>query len=63
MMSGNAAEKWPAALVRKQFVDYFKEKHEHNFVTSSPVVPVDDPTLLFTNAGTPSPRALHAMQS
>jgi len=55
MMSGGAGAdgvgKWPAAAVRKQFVDYFKEKHAHSFVTSSPVVPVDDPTLLFTNAG------------
>ena len=35
---------------RKQFVDFFLDK-EHRFVRSSSVVPVDDPTLLFTNAG------------
>ena len=37
--------------IRKQFIGYFVERHGHTFVPSSPVVPPDDPTLLFTNAG------------
>ena len=41
---------WPAAKVRTQFVDFFAAK-EHTAVASSPVVPYDDPTLLFCNAG------------
>lgn len=36
--------------IRRQFLDYFK-KQQHAIVRSSPVVPHDDPTLLFTNAG------------
>ncbi len=36
--------------IRQQFLDYFEE-HGHAIVPSSPVVPVDDPTLMFTNAG------------
>src|SRR6266446_5749571 len=36
--------------VRKRFLEYFK-KHEHAEIASSPVVPHDDPTLLFINAG------------
>lgn len=41
---------WSAQKVRDTFLEYFKNK-EHTFVKSSPVVPLSDPTLLFTNAG------------
>lgn len=36
--------------VRKQFLEYF-ERHKHQIVKSSSLVPANDPTLLFTNAG------------
>ena len=36
--------------VRSKFLDYFKT-HGHTVVRSSSLVPHDDPTLLFTNAG------------
>ncbi|HGY56383.1 MAG TPA: alanine--tRNA ligase [Caldithrix abyssi] len=36
--------------LRQQFIEFFKEK-KHTFVPSAPVIPQDDPTLLFTNAG------------
>lgn len=42
---------WPASKVRETFLRYFTEECEHRFYASSPCVPLDDPTLLFANAG------------
>ena len=39
-----------ASEIRSTFLKYFESKG-HTVVDSSPVVPGDDPTLLFTNAG------------
>lgn len=36
--------------IRRQFLNYFKTQH-HTVVPSSPVIPHDDPSLLFINAG------------
>src|ERR1700716_613378 len=36
--------------IRRKFLEFFKAR-EHQEVPSSPLVPADDPTLLFTNAG------------
>jgi tRNA synthetases class II (A) len=43
--------KWPVEKVRSKFVEYFESKHAHINYRSSPVVPVNDPTLLFANSG------------
>ncbi len=39
-----------AEEIRRQFIEFFENK-KHTNVRSAPVVPQDDPTLLFTNAG------------
>ena len=39
-----------ASEIRSTFLSFFESKG-HTVVASSPVVPGDDPTLLFTNAG------------
>jgi alanyl-tRNA synthetase len=39
-----------AREIRQSFLQYFA-RHNHRIVASSPLVPADDPTLLFTNAG------------
>ena len=36
--------------IRAGFIDFFKD-HDHQFVPSSPIVPIGDDTLLFANAG------------
>eukprot|EP00184_Porphyridium_aerugineum_P005037 CAMPEP_0184694834 /NCGR_PEP_ID=MMETSP0313-20130426/2669_1 /TAXON_ID=2792 /ORGANISM="Porphyridium aerugineum, Strain SAG 1380-2" /LENGTH=1011 /DNA_ID=CAMNT_0027153193 /DNA_START=49 /DNA_END=3084 /DNA_ORIENTATION=- len=42
---------WPSRKVRSTFIEYFRDKQAHDYVPSSSVVPHEDPTLLFTNAG------------
>src|SRR6267143_2290493 len=39
-----------SADIRRKFLDFFRPRF-HQEVPSSPLVPADDPTLLFTNAG------------
>ncbi|NWS41279.1 SYAC protein, partial [Probosciger aterrimus] len=39
-----------ASQIRQQFIDFFKE-NKHTYVHSSSTIPLDDPTLLFANAG------------
>ncbi|KAK7885943.1 hypothetical protein WMY93_025564 [Mugilogobius chulae] len=39
-----------ASQIREKFIDFFK-RFEHHYVHSSSTIPLDDPTLLFANAG------------
>ena len=39
-----------SAELRQRFLEFFA-RNEHEVVASSPLVPGNDPTLLFTNAG------------
>ncbi|GJP49906.1 hypothetical protein CLOM_g9062, partial [Closterium sp. NIES-68] len=48
--ASGAAQEWPATRVRDTFLQFFKDR-AHSHVPSSLVVPLDDPTLLFANAG------------
>jgi alanyl-tRNA synthetase len=41
---------WPGSEIRKAFLKFFEERG-HRAVRSSSLVPANDPTLLFTNAG------------
>jgi alanyl-tRNA synthetase len=42
---------WPTAKIRQTFIDYFADRRSHEKVPSSPSAPLNDPTLLFANAG------------
>ncbi|KAK7677294.1 Alanine--tRNA ligase [Cerrena zonata] len=45
-----STNQWTAPKVRSTFLEFFKE-HNHKYVPSSSVVPHNDPSLLFANAG------------
>ena len=49
-MSSNAKPPVTVAEIRKSFLDFFASKG-HTVVASSPLVPGNDPTLMFTNSG------------
>ena len=51
-MSSSTKEEieWTTKKVRSTFVDFFKDR-EHTMQPSSACAPLNDPTLLFTNAG------------
>lgn len=40
-----------AKEVRRRFIEFFEKKNQHLYVHSSSTIPLDDPTLLFANAG------------
>lgn len=46
----NASAKFTTSQIRKDFLEFFKGKG-HTIVPSAPLVPGNDPTLLFTNSG------------
>ncbi|MRG99704.1 alanine--tRNA ligase [Xanthomonas sontii] len=46
----NATAKFSTSQIRSDFLDFFKGKG-HTIVPSAPLVPGNDPTLLFTNSG------------
>ena len=50
-MPNGRALGWPTDRIRSEFINYFVDTKSHVYWHSSPVVPVNDPTLLFANAG------------
>lgn len=37
--------------IRQRFIDYFVKENSHTYIKSSPVVPYNDPSIAFVNAG------------
>ncbi|HEX4065540.1 MAG TPA: alanine--tRNA ligase [Acidobacteriaceae bacterium] len=50
MPPSKSTKQWPGSAVRETFLKFFESK-SHRRVHSSSLVPANDPTLLFTNAG------------
>ena len=50
-MKPTTTECMSAAAIRQSYLDFFRDRAAHTIVPSGPVVPHDDPTLLFANAG------------
>src|SRR5579875_3749723 len=50
MPSSTQSAKWSGSAIREAFLKFFETKG-HRRVHSSSLVPANDPTLLFTNAG------------
>ncbi|KAJ1611519.1 alanyl-tRNA synthetase [Cryptosporidium canis] len=49
-MNSEPNKVWTGDEVRSEFIKYF-ERLDHTFYMSSPVIPLNDPTILFINAG------------
>ncbi len=49
--ASNEREQHSAAAVRSQFLDFFVRDKDHTHIRASPVVPFNDPSLMFVNAG------------
>ena len=49
-MSGGSVPQ-DAASIRQSFIEYFVSKRQHAYWHSASTIPLDDPTLLFVNAG------------
>lgn len=43
-------KRWNSSEVREKFLNFFK-RHDHLLISSSSLIPKDDPTLLFINSG------------
>ena len=50
-MSDTPTSPKTATAVRSSFLEFFQKRAGHEIVQSASVIPHDDPTLLFTNAG------------
>ncbi|XP_035787072.1 alanine--tRNA ligase, mitochondrial-like [Anopheles albimanus] len=52
LLSVSGARSGPSANeIRRQFIDYFTNKHNHRLIRSSSLVPFSDGTIAFVNAG------------